>query len=367
MDGMSSRPMHHSTMRKSNATDVTRVWRGYGTASAWHLNRLQSAWAVRALETLDCSERKVRNVRACRGRRAQSPWSVVGNNFRGYLSPWEPLHARTRPEIAPRGWDSRQLNGSVNKAPALTFFATPQRWHMEGLHNPPRRVGPEFSWGKITMRYAIAIVVARRSGLAVPLRMKSMTSSCTAWCCRRRWREKPCIWRHRWEAFRSGFASTALCREREGISRRTPAPRRGRWWVAAFQGDHEAGEVELTDVKVCEAAGIGLDRLLILERISRTTKIYRVHLAPRFIVGAAHLNDRTRPTLEQSSAEVPHAVPVLAKTLVLSTGDAPGVDRDVEGMIVLSPHELLLVNDNDFSVEGARTCFWRVRLKKSLF
>ena len=38
-----------------------------------------------------------------------------------------------------------------------------------------------------------------------------------------------------------------------------------------------------------------------------------------------------------------------------------------KGMIVLSPHELLLVNDNDFSVEGARTCFWRVRLKKSLF
>jgi hypothetical protein len=60
-------------------------------------------------------------------------------------------------------------------------------------------------------------------------------------------------------------------------------------------------------------------------------------------------------------------VPVLAKTLVLSTDDAPEVDRDVEGMVVLSPHELLLVNDNDFSVEGVRTRFWRVRLKKSLF
>ena len=131
----------------------------------------------------------------------------------------------------------------------------------------------------------------------------------------------------------------------------------------SFQGDHEAGEVELTDVKVCEAATIGLDRLLILERISRTTKIYRVYLAPRFIVQAAHLNDRTRPTLEQSRAEVP----VLAKTLVLSTDHAPEVDRDVEGMVVLSPHELLLVNDNDFSVEGTRTRFWRVRLKKPLF
>ena len=138
---------------------------------------------------------------------------------------------------------------------------------------------------------------------------------------------------------------------------------------ASFQGDQEAGEVEFTDVKVCEAAAIGLDRLLILERISRTTKIYRVHLAPRFTVPAPHLNDRTRPTLEQLSAacKMPHAVPVLAKTLVLSTDGAPELDRDVEGMVVLSPHELLLVNDNDFSVEGARTRFWRIRLKKPLF
>jgi hypothetical protein len=36
-------------------------------------------------------------------------------------------------------------------------------------------------------------------------------------------------------------------------------------------------------------------------------------------------------------------------------------------MVVLSSHELLLVNDNDFSVEGARTRFWRIRLEKPLF
>ena len=60
-------------------------------------------------------------------------------------------------------------------------------------------------------------------------------------------------------------------------------------------------------------------------------------------------------------------MPVLAKTLVLSTDDAPELDRDLEGMVVLSPHELLLVNDNDCSVEGARTRFWRIRLKAQLF
>jgi hypothetical protein len=92
-------------------------------------------------------------------------------------------------------------------------------------------------------------------------------------------------------------------------------------------------------------------------------------LAPRFTVPAAHMQDRTRPTLEQLSAaaEQLHGVPVLVKTLVPSTDDAPELDRDLEGMVVLSPHELLLVNDNDFGVEGARTRFWRIRLKAQLF
>ncbi len=109
---------------------------------------------------------------------------------------------------------------------------------------------------------------------------------------------------------------------------------------------------------------IGPDRLLVLERISRTTKIYRVDLSQRFAVPPPHMDVRTRPTLEQSSAasKTPAGLRVLAKALVLTTDDAPEMDRDLEGLVVLSPNELLLVTDNDFSVEGARTRFWRVRL-----
>ncbi len=133
---------------------------------------------------------------------------------------------------------------------------------------------------------------------------------------------------------------------------------------ASFLRDREAGNVEFSDVKVSEVAVIGSGRLLILERISRTTKIYRVDLSPRFSVPAAHMDVRSRPTLEQSSAACgpPDDFPVLAKTLVFTTDDAPEMDRDLEGLVVLSPNELLLVTDNDFSVEGARTSFWRVRL-----
>jgi hypothetical protein len=136
----------------------------------------------------------------------------------------------------------------------------------------------------------------------------------------------------------------------------------------SFQRDAKAGDVDRSDIKVSEATCVGKGRLLILERISRTTKIYSVDLKAGSIISTAHMNLRTRPTLEQLSATdaFPNNVPVLAKTLVLNSDDAPELDRDLEGMVVLSPNELLLVNDNDFSVEGARTRFWRIRLKNKL-
>ncbi|MEQ1719260.1 MAG: esterase-like activity of phytase family protein [Hyphomicrobium sp.] len=137
---------------------------------------------------------------------------------------------------------------------------------------------------------------------------------------------------------------------------------------ATFLRDQKAGDVAMSDVKVSEIAVIGPDRLLILERISRTTKIYEVKLSNRFIVPPAHMDVRTRPTLEQSSAaaDLPDDVPVLAKILVLTTDDAPEMDRDLEGLVVLSPEVLILVTDNDFSVEGVRTRFWSVKLASPL-
>ncbi len=137
---------------------------------------------------------------------------------------------------------------------------------------------------------------------------------------------------------------------------------------ATFLRDQKAGKVELSDVKVSEIAAIGPDRLLVLERISRTTKIYEVKLGARLSIPAAHMDVRTRPTLEQLSAAggLPDDLPVLAKSLVLTTDEAPEMDRDLEGLVVLSPNELLLVTDNDFSVEGARTRFWWVKLAAPL-
>jgi hypothetical protein len=130
---------------------------------------------------------------------------------------------------------------------------------------------------------------------------------------------------------------------------------------ATFARDGAEEPVERKDLKISEIAALGDGKLLVLERASETTKLYLVAPADAQPLGLEHLDLATRPTIEELSAEGA-GLPTLAKTLVLSTDDHPEIGPDLEGMVLLSPTELLLVSDNDFGVEGARTGFWRVEL-----
>lgn len=124
-----------------------------------------------------------------------------------------------------------------------------------------------------------------------------------------------------------------------------------------FRRDAEAGPVAARDRKICELAWIGEDRLLVLERMSRSGKIYRVDLSGCELP-QAHLDLAWRPTLEETS---PDGSPVVAKRLLLSTDDARTIGPDLEGMAVIGDRELVLVTDNDFGIEGVETRFFRVR------
>ena len=130
----------------------------------------------------------------------------------------------------------------------------------------------------------------------------------------------------------------------------------------SFARDVAGGDFDGSDIKVSELLWLPGDRLLVLERGSATTKIYRCSTdASR--LDNAHLDIATRPTLEQISAGSGEpGFPVLAKTPVFSSDDHPEISADLEGMVLLAPSQLLLVNDNDFGVEGAETAFWRVTL-----
>jgi hypothetical protein len=123
----------------------------------------------------------------------------------------------------------------------------------------------------------------------------------------------------------------------------------------SFTRDVVQGDLDWSDLKISELACLGGDRLLVLERGSQTTKIYRVDLSATCALPPDHLAVVTRPSVSGA-----HDLPQLGKELVFSTDDAPEVAADLEGMVVLSSSRLLLVNDNDFGVEGAETSFWTI-------
>jgi hypothetical protein len=136
----------------------------------------------------------------------------------------------------------------------------------------------------------------------------------------------------------------------------------------SFLRDRALKPLERSDIKVSELCWTGSDSLLVLERGSETTKIYRVTPADAFALAPEHLDIATRPTVEElGGGDADAGLPVLAKRLLFSSDEAPEVAADLEGMAILSPTELLLVNDNDFGVEGAETGFWRVRFDQPIF
>jgi hypothetical protein len=132
-----------------------------------------------------------------------------------------------------------------------------------------------------------------------------------------------------------------------------------------FWRDSAMTKVGRDDVKISEIALTPEGDLLVLERISHSTKIYRTKLSPEKAISPALSDPTTRPTLEQMSRkDVGRAqIPLLDKTLILSTDDHLEVSPDLEGMLLLSPTKLLLSNDSDFGIEGVETVFWLVEFE----
>ena len=133
----------------------------------------------------------------------------------------------------------------------------------------------------------------------------------------------------------------------------------------SFRRDAEAGKVSDGDLKICELVALPGNQLLVLERISASAKIYRVDLkAPS--ISKDHLDLASRPALEEMSSAQLASQSMLAKTLIFDTDDAAKIAPDLEGMALTSDHELILATDNDFGVEGAETCFYRLTFKQAL-
>lgn len=141
----------------------------------------------------------------------------------------------------------------------------------------------------------------------------------------------------------------------------------------SFRRDTELGRVACDDIKLSEILCLprnadGHHRLLLLERVTASTRFHLVTLDPDRALDAKWSDPAQRPTLEQLDGQGlrDRAIPQLAKTLLFSTDDWPQIDPDLEGMVLLSPTELLLSNDSDYGTEGAETHFWRISFDQPL-
>ncbi len=123
-------------------------------------------------------------------------------------------------------------------------------------------------------------------------------------------------------------------------------------------------------VKVSEMDAYGTDKLIILERVSKTTKLFRVELDDASnILNTQWDNVVTSPSLEQVAELSSIEITPLEKELALDSAvDLPGqLPSKVEGIAILNKHTLFLINDNDFGIAGADTYLMNLKVGKDFF
>ncbi|WP_421862340.1 choice-of-anchor I family protein [Motiliproteus sp.] len=134
------------------------------------------------------------------------------------------------------------------------------------------------------------------------------------------------------------------------------------------KGDLKKGQIrKQSDVKISEMVAVGNDDLIILERISKVTKLYRVQLSSGDSIldselsrGAVAVRDsEAKQTLEQIYDPGAVGAMPLVKALVFnSLTDLPkgmSLATKIEGIALLDDQHVALINDNDFGIDGKPT------------
>lgn len=103
-------------------------------------------------------------------------------------------------------------------------------------------------------------------------------------------------------------------------------------------------------VKISEMVAVGNDELIILERVSKTTKFYKVKFS-NSILNSKWDNIDTMPTLEQSES----FENAMKKELVLDTSTIEGMPKKIEGIAYIDENNWILINDNDFGITNYST------------
>jgi hypothetical protein len=131
---------------------------------------------------------------------------------------------------------------------------------------------------------------------------------------------------------------------------------------ASFRTDNKKEAQKQNAVRLSEMVAVGNDRLLVLERINRTSKFYIVDLAGATPLDASFDDVATTPSLEQMKAAelASKGVKAASKTLILDSDDHEGMPKKIEAVAVMSPTEMIVLSDSDFGIEGDTTGIRRV-------
>lgn len=108
------------------------------------------------------------------------------------------------------------------------------------------------------------------------------------------------------------------------------------------------------DVKVSEMAAVGLDQLIVLERVSKQTLLYKIDLRNATnIFGSVWDKEETIPSLEQKKSEFLAFIGItpVTKELVFNSVGYPELPGKIEGM-ALFQDKMVLTNDSDFHIGG---------------
>lgn len=136
----------------------------------------------------------------------------------------------------------------------------------------------------------------------------------------------------------------------------------------AFRADNDGRERTQSSVGVSELVAIGEDHLLVVERVEKTARLFTVTLRPENRIPEPFDLPEIRPTLEKSGIETlrERGILPLDKTLVLDTDTAGGIPAKIEGVAIVAPNELILVNESDSGIDGVRSLMFRVILPTPL-
>ena len=117
-------------------------------------------------------------------------------------------------------------------------------------------------------------------------------------------------------------------------------------------------------VKVSEMRSLGDDKLLVLERITKTTKLHVVDLkGATNILGGKWDNMKTSPSLAQLKDLKSAGITPVSKKLVWNSDDVAGMPTKIEGIALCNDGTMITVNDNDFAITGDKTLVHKLPIK----